>query len=121
MYHISAAYLLRGTAAALAAGVALGGLWGVLLPFRLFFFLGLLVGLGLGYGVGEAVSLATNRKVGPPLQALAVAGVVVAFLVRSAIIASPYKGIGILDIVTSDIFGLIAVVIAVVIAMGRLR
>ncbi len=121
MYHISAAYLLRGTAAALAAGVALGGLWGLLFPFRLFFFLGLLVGLGLGYAVGEAVSLATNRKVGPPLQALAAAGVVVAFLVRSAILASSFKGIAISDIVTNDIFGLIAVVIAVVIAMGRLR
>ena len=120
-YQISAAYLLRGAAAAMVAGAVLGGLWGVVVPFRTFFFFALLVGFGVGYGVGEAVSLAANRKVGPPLQALAAVGVIVAYLVRSGILASAWKGIGIGDVLTGDIFSLVAVVVAVVVAMGRVR
>ena len=120
MYHISAAYLARGAGAALVAGVALGGLWGVFVPFGGIFFLGLLAGLGVGYAVGEAVSQATNRKAGPPLQALAATGVVVAYLVRGAILISAWKGIGIGDI-TNDVGGMIALVIGVVVAMCRVR
>ena len=119
MYHISVAYLARGAGAALVAGVALGGLWGVFVPVGGIF--GLLAGLGVGYAVGEAVSQATNRKAGPPLQALAAAGVVMAFLIRGAILASAWKGIGIGDIITNDLYGLIALVIGVVVAMGRVR
>lgn len=121
MYHISAGHLLRGLAAALATGAVLGGIWGALLPFGAFFFYGLLLGLGLGYGVGEAVSVAANRKAGPPLQALAAAGVVVAYLVRSAILASALRNVAIIDIVTNDLFGYIVVVLGVVVAMGRVR
>ena len=121
MYHISAAYLARGAGAALVAGAALGGLWGVFVPFRGLFLLGLLAGLGVGYAVGEAVSQATNRKSGPPLQAMAATGVVVAYLVRDAILASAWKGIGIGDIITNDVSGMIALVIGVVVAMGRVR
>ena len=119
MYHISVAYLARGAGAALVAGVALGGLWGVFVPFGGIF--GLLAGLGVGYAVGEAVSQATNRKAGPPLQALAATGVVVAYLVRDAILASAWKGIGISDIITNDLYGLIALAIGVAVAMGRVR
>lgn len=121
MYHISLAYLLRGTAAALVAGALLGGVWGVLFPFRVFFFFGLLLGLGLGYAVGEAVSLATNRKAGPPLQALAAAGVVVAYLVRSAILASALRHVAVIDIVTNDVFGYLVLLLGVVVAVGRVR
>ena len=121
MYHISVAYLARGAGAALVAGVAVGGLWGVFVPFRGIFFLGLLAGLGVGYAVGEAVSQATNRKAGPPLQALAATGVVVAYLIRGAILASAWKGVGIGDIITIDLGGLIALAIGVAVAMGRVR
>jgi hypothetical protein len=120
-YQISTPYLLRGLASALATGAVLGGIWGVLFPFGAFFFYGLLLGLGLGYGVGEAVSVAANRKAGPPLQALAATGVVVAYLVRSAILAARLSNEGIVDIITDDLFGYIVVVLGVVVAMGRLR
>jgi len=120
-YQISLVYLLRGAGAALAAGLVLGGLWGVVLPVGPPFFFGLLVGLGLGYGVGEAVSAATNRKAGPPVQALAAAGVVVAYAVRTAILASALRGVGLVDLLTDDLFGYLAVVLGVVVAMGRLR
>ena len=120
-YQISPAYLLRGLGAALGSGIVLGGLWGVLLPFGPGFLFGLLVGFGLGYAVGEAVSAATNRKVGATLQALAAGGVVVAYLVRSAVLASTLRGFPVSDIVTNDLFGWIVVVLGVVVATSRLR
>lgn len=120
MYHISAGFLLRGAAAAVGAGAALGLIWGIVLPFSPSFFFGLLVGLGLGYAVGEAVSLATNRKVGLPLQVLAAGGVILAYVVRSAIFASAWRGIDLTDVLTEE-FGLIVVFLGVVIAIGRLR
>jgi hypothetical protein len=98
-----------------------GGLWGLLLPFGISFFFGLILGLGVGYGVGGAVSAAVNRKVGPPLQALAAVGVVEAYLVRSAILAARLRHVGFTDVVTDDVFGYLVVILGVVIAIGRLR
>jgi hypothetical protein len=120
-YHISAVYLLRGAGAALGAGVALGGLWGILLPYQLGLFFGLMVGVGVGYCAGEAVSLAANRKSGPPLQALAVLGVVVAFLLREVIEASQLRHAGISDVLTNDTVGYVVAIIAGFVAVGRLR
>jgi hypothetical protein len=120
-YQIPASYLVRAFAAAVGAGAALGLVWGGLLPFAPFLLLGLLVGLGLGYGVGEAVSLATNRKSGPPLQAAAALGVLVAFAVRGAILASAIRGIDLQDVLRDDQFGWVVVILAVVVAMGRVR
>lgn len=120
-YNVSAGYLARGAGAALVSGAVLGSVWGLVIPFSFSFILGLLVGLGLGYGVGEAVSIATNRKAGAPLQALAAGGVIIAYLVRSAILASSFKNIEVLDIVTDDIFGYIVVVLGAVMAVGRVR
>jgi hypothetical protein len=120
-YNISAVYLARGFGAALVAGAILGTIWGVVIPFSFAFFLGLVVGLGIGYGVGEAVSQATNRKAGLPLQVLAAGGVIVAYLIRSAILASAFRGIDVLDILTDDVFGYIVVGIGVFVAVGRVR
>ncbi len=120
-YQISTPYLLRGAAAAFGTGAVLGAVWGVLLPFGAFFFFGVLLGLGLGYGVGEAVSRAANRKVGPPLQALAAVGVVVAYLVRSAILASALQNIAVIDIITQDVFGYLVVILGALVAIGRVR
>ena len=47
-----------------------------------YFFFGALAGLAIGYAIGEIVSLSTNRRAGPPLQAIAVGGVAIAFVVR---------------------------------------
>ncbi|MGB2694961.1 MAG: hypothetical protein WBD55_07210 [Dehalococcoidia bacterium] len=120
-YTLSAPFALRGLGAALGAGVALGALWGFTIPFGAGFFYGLIVGLALGYGVGEAVSLATNRKQALPLQWFAAGGVVVAYLVRSAVVVARSKSVGFADVATEDIFGYIVVFLGVVIAMSRLR
>ena len=120
-YEISLVYLLRGLGAALGVGVAVGGFWGLFLPYSLGFFFGLIIGLGLGYAVGEVVSLATNRKSGPPLQAVAVVGVVTAYLLRSVILAARFEPVGIVDVLTNDTVGYIAVALALFVAMGRVR
>jgi len=113
-YHISATFLLRGLGAALVAGAVLGLLWRLLFPFGFGFFFGFFVALGLGYAVGESVSLATNRKRGPPLQVIAAAGVVVAYFVRNLL-----SGEGVIP--TDDLFGYVVVGVGVAVAIGRLR
>jgi hypothetical protein len=120
-YNISAAHLARAAAGALIAGAVLGGIWGVLLPFNVSFFFGLLAGLGLGYGVGEAVSVAANRKAGPPLQVIAACGVIVAYLVRSVILASALRNVEIADILTEDLFGYVVLLLGIFVAVGRVR
>lgn len=120
-YQISTAFLARGFGAGIGAGVALGLVWGAVLPFSPFLLFAALLGLGLGYAVGEAVSFATNRKAGPPLQAAAALGVLVAFLVRGAILASAIRGIDLQDVLRNDPFGWVVVLLAAVVAIGRVR
>ena len=114
-------YLLRGLGAALGVGLAVGGFWGLFLPFPVGILFGAMVGFGLGYAIGEGVSLATNRKSGPPLQAVAVAGVVAAYLLRTVLLAARIEHAGVVDVLTNDTAGYIAVALAVFVAMGRVR
>lgn len=120
-FEVPPLFLVRGAAAGLGSGLVLGAVWGYLIPFGFGFFLGFLVGLGLGYAVGEAVSAATNRKVGPQLQAAAIAGVVVAYVVRSAIAVANSRTFEWRDVFSNDIYGYVVVLLAVVVAMNRLR
>ncbi len=121
-YNISALFLLRALAAGVVAGAVLGVAWAFLFGFAGGFF-SLMAGLAVGYCVGEAISVATNRKVGVPLQAIAVVGVVVAFLVRDAVLLSSLRNFNVefTDLLREDTFGWIATIVAAVVAMGRLR
>ena len=111
---VTTPFLLRGLGAALVAGVALGGFWGYITTGRSALFLIFLVGLGLGWAMAEAVSFATNRKRSSALAACAVAGIVVAFLVRNVV-----ADVGLLP--REDVWGYVAAVIAAVYASSRLR
>ena len=106
-------FLTRGAVAAAVAGAALGTFWGWALPGNYGFF-GVFLGIALGYGVGEPVSLATNRKFGPPLQVVAALGVALAYVVRNLVI-----GDGILP--ADDLGGYIAVGVGMLTAVNRLR
>jgi hypothetical protein len=106
-------YLARGVAAAVVAGALLGALWGWLLPGGFGFF-AIFLGIGLGYGVAEPVSLATNRKFGPPLQIAAALGVALAYVARNLILVGAILPAG-------DLSGYITVVVGIVIAVNRLR
>ncbi len=111
-FEIGPVYLLRGAAAALAAGAGLGAVWGLL--GSLFFFALLLVGALVGYLIAEAVSAATNRKSGTSLQVVAAGGVVAAYLIRNLVAGNEL-------LPADDLFGYIAVIVAGVVAISRLR
>jgi hypothetical protein len=112
-FEIGPLYLLRGAAAALLAGAGLGAVWGVILPGGIGFF-GLLLAAGLGYVIAEAVSIATNRKSGPPLQVMAAGGVVAAYLIHNLVAGNEL-------LPANDVFGYIAAIIAGAVAISRLR
>lgn len=112
-FEIGPIYILRGLSAALAAGVAAGILWGAVIPGFFGFFI-IFVGIGLGYAIAEPVSWATNHKAGPALQVCAALGVFLAYAVRGVVGFSTIFPSG-------DLFGYVAVIVAVVVAVNRLR
>lgn len=117
-YNVSTGTLSRALGGALAGGAALGIAWWLFNPISYFFF-GILAGLAVGYGVGETVSWATNRRAGPPLQATAVAGVILAYGVRIALLFAVSNWA--LHDLRVDLGGLIALGVAGFVAAGRLR
>jgi hypothetical protein len=122
-YEVSIGLLARGYGAAIVVGAGLGAVWGFL-PFQIFFvfgiFGGLLLGGGVGYLIGEAVAVATNRKSGTALQVAAGLGVVLAYVVRSAVLGFRVDA-SLLAILTQDALGLIAVVVGIFVAVNRVR
>ena len=118
-YGMAGALYARASGAALLAGCAVGIAWWWFNPYPLIYvFFGVLLGLILGYAIGEAVALATNRRAGPPLQAIAVSGVILAYAVRSGLLL-------VLDAHTAryvfDLPSFVAVVFAGFMAGQRLR
>ncbi len=113
-FEIGPLYLLRGIAAAAVAGAALGALWGLILPGGFAGFFVIFIGLGLGYGAAESVSLATNRKAGPPLQIAAALGVALAYVMRNLILGGALLPAG-------DLFGYVAALVGMIFAINRLR
>lgn len=111
--ELSPLFLLRGAAATAVAGALLGVAWWVLLPGGFGFF-SIFIGMGLGYGVAECVSMATNRKFGPPLQMIAALGVLLAYVIRNLLTDGAV-------VLTGDIYGYISVIVGVIVAAGRLR
>ncbi len=112
-FEIGPVYLLRGAAAAIAAGAALGAVWGAILPGGVGLF-GLFAAAFIGYLIAEAVGAATNRKAGTPLQVVAAGGAIIAYFARNLVM-----GDGLLP--TDDLFGYVAVIIAGAVAIRRLR
>src|SRR5581483_6371595 len=110
-------FLARGLAAAVVAGVAVGAFWGFATSGRSSGFVGffiIFVALAIGWALGEAVSVATNRKRGPALQACAVLGVVLAYLVHNVVAGIPVLPAG-------DFWGYVATGLAAVFAAQRLQ
>jgi hypothetical protein len=116
-YNVQSGTLVRALAAAAGAGIAIGFAWAF---FNLitYFFWGVLAGFAIGYAIAEIVSLATNRKAGPPMQAIAVGGVVLAYLVRVGVLMAFSWD---MQDLRSDIWGLLVAGMAIAVAIGRLR
>jgi hypothetical protein len=116
-FELSPLFALRGAGAAIVAGALVGLAWGLILPGGFGGFIMIFLGVGIGYAVAEAISAATNRKAGPVLQGMGVAGVVIAYVVRGLV--SDYDIIPTGDFV--DFSGIIALVAGMVMAYSRLR
>lgn len=119
MYELAPGHYFRAGAAAAVVGAGLGVAGALLLPpdSRVPFFgllLALLAGSGAGTLMAEAITRATRGKRGTSVQWIAVAGLVLAAVIRLAVA-------GEFDRVTSDLLGLFALAIALVAAWGRLR
>jgi hypothetical protein len=112
-FELGFVWMLRAIGTALVVGAATGALWGLVLP-NTAGFLTLAIGGGIGYCVGESVSLATNRKIGTPLQVIAALGAALAYLAHNLVAGY--------DVVpTDDLWGMLAVLVAIVVGAGRLR
>jgi hypothetical protein len=118
-YNISGETYARAIAAAAIGGVVLGGVWAFLDPLTYGLLLAALAGLALGYGIGGLISFATSRRAGPPVQAIAVAGVLLAYGVRVGLLLS-LTTFDLGDLRT-DLAGLIVAGLAAFSAASRLR
>jgi len=109
-------FLARGLAAALLSGAGAGAVWGYAVGPRggfIGFFL-IFIALGIGWVIGESVSLATNRKRAPALQACAVSGAILAYVVHNLVVGGAPLPAG-------DIWGYVATGLAAVFAAQRLQ
>ncbi len=110
-------FLARGVAAAIGGGAIVGGVWGYVIQGQRAGYFGIFlifIAMGVGWAIGESVSVATNRKRATALQACAVLGVFLAYLVHNAV-----AGVALLP--AGDIWGYIAVAVASFVAADRLR
>ena len=113
---VSPQYLARGLGAALVGGIAVGAAWGYAVGTSRGFigiFL-IFVAIAVGWAIGESISVATNRKRSTTLQACAVAGVIVAYLVHNLVIGTVLLPAG-------DIWGYLATALAAVFAAQRVQ
>ena len=117
-YNIAGATFARAIGAALVGGIAIGLAWAFFNVITYIFF-GVIGGLAIGFAIGELVSVATNRKAGPPLQAIAVGGVLVAFVARVGLLFVIDDWV--FEDLRTDVFGIIVAGIACFVAAGRLR
>ena len=111
IYELSGLQYLRAVAIGLVLAFVSGMLW-AFIPLRGYF--SLLIALGVGYGIGELMSLSVNRKRGLGLQAIAAISMVLSYLTKSIASNIPFFGF-------ADIFGLIALILGVSIAVNILR
>ena len=114
MYEIKPATLLRAGLAAAGAGVGAGVIWWLVSGVAFLGFFIFLLAIGLGYVMSRAVDRASNRKRGYAIQLIAAFGVVLAYLVRNVLFAGPL-------IITTDIYGFLALAIAIFVAVSPLR
>lgn len=115
MYEVGPRLLALASLTSLAIGVAGGVVWLLLLPLISVFPFGIfLLAIGFGYVLGRTVSRASRYKRGYPLQLIAAFGSVIALVVRNLL------GAHVL-LIPTDLFGYLAVALAIVMAISPLR
>lgn len=119
MYELGVRDYAAAAGVALAIGVVLGVAGGLILPpvpraGLLSLAVGLLAGIGAGSLMVRALTRATNRKRGTPMQVIAAGGLVLALVLRVLVSGEA-------DLWNRDTAGALMLVVAVVTAWGRLR
>lgn len=113
IYTLSPDRYARASAVALLGGGLVGVLWAFLSPGQIFPGLfSLAIAAGVGWLMAKGVERAVGYRRGTTVQGFAVAGCIIAFVARSALI---YDGLSI------DIYGLIALAVACFVAIQNLR
>lgn len=115
MYQLGPLTIVRAVAMSLVAGAILGVIWGLLLPAGIGFFgifLAIFVGPPIGYFFADLLGRATKHKRGPVMQGIAVGGVILALILKTAVSGYP---------ISADIFALILAATIASGAIGRLR
>ena len=115
-FEVTPIYYVRAYAAGIGIALLTGLVWALVRIMLGGYLSGILV-IGVGYLVGEVISRVVNRKRGSGLAWIAGTSVVLAFTVSGFIWAGPTG----LHLLTRDIFGLIFLVVAVFIAVDRVR
>jgi len=113
-YQVSTRQYLIASGAGLGVAMLTGFVWALIWNAIPFLLLSLLIAAGIGYAIGEVISLATNRKRGPGLQAIAGISVVVSFAIY-------YLVIYYLFVPWFSLFTIIGLVLGILIATIRLR
>lgn len=108
-YEVSPRQYLIAVGVGMGVAIAAGFVWALIWNAIHFLFLSLLIAAGIGYAIGEVISLATNRKCGPGLQAIAGISVVVSFAVYYLFV--PWF----------SFYTIIGLALGIVIAIARLR
>lgn len=108
-YEVSPRQYLIAVGVGMGVAIAAGFVWALIWNAIHFLFLSLLIAAGIGYAIGEVISLATNRKRSPGLQAIAGISVVVSFAVYYFFV--PWF----------SFYTIIGLALGIVIAVARLR
>ncbi len=113
MYTLGPLAIARVAGVAAVIGVVVGAAWGMLLPAGFGFF-ALFLGIFAGYGMARAMEWAGGRKRGPFVQGAGVAGIVLTYFVHNLVVAGDF-------ILPNDLWGLLFVGVASVVAWNQLR
>jgi hypothetical protein len=111
IYVVKPIHYLRMAGVALGLGLPVGLVWGAIGGGFIGFF-SLFIAAGVGWVMGKSIEWAAAYKRGTTVQSFAVAGILIAYGVRSAFI---YDGFVV------DIFGLIGLAVACFIAIQQLK
>ncbi len=114
MYDISPRHYASAYGAALLTGAGLGLAWWFALPDTIGLFLSALGGAGLGWVMFNAVDRAAAGKRGLPIQAAAVLGIGLAYLLRNAL---EFDAL----LISDDLSGIAMAGVGILVAVTQIR
>lgn len=108
-YEVSPRQYLIAVVVGLSVAIAAGFVWALIWRALPSILLSLLIAAGIGYAIGELISLATNRRRGPGLQAIGGISVLVSYAIYCLFV--PWF----------SLYTIIGLALGILIAIARLR